>query len=199
MYGKESVAHRFNNPDDTFAMVKVYVPRALVDTVATRAKSMGLPLSRLFCIAVDNELDAPVPFNFPCVLPSNTYIEMAYADEAQKIAAYLVKFLNGTSRDQLMLCRRDIGVLNKQTFMLALRELLEVGVVEEVPVPRNVKFKYPAGAKYIRLKHIDKSALLKRKKRELARLAAEVAEHEEAFEGEKSAKLEQYGLGETSK
>lgn len=188
------MGHNYNNPDDTFAMVKVYVPRALVTAMKVKSEQTGLPVSRLFCIAVDNELDAPVPFNFPCILPSNTYIEMAYAEEAQLIAKYLVKFVNGCGRDQLMLCRRDIGILNKTTFMLAFRELLEVGVIEEVPVPRKVKFKYPAGYKYVRLKHIDKSALLKRKKRELARLAAEVSEAEEIFEGEKKAKLEKYGV-----
>lgn len=98
-----------------------------------------------------------------------------------------------------MLCRRDIGILNKATFMLAFRELLEVGVIEEVPVPRKVKFTYPAGYKYVRLKHIDKSALLKRKKRELARLAAEVSEAEELFEGEKNAKMEKYGVKDDTK
>lgn len=190
------MGHRFNNPDDTFALLKIYVPRALADAIKAIGTAQSRPVSRLFCIAVDNELDAPVPFNFPCLLPSNTYIEMAYAEEAQKIAKYLVKFLNGTSREQLMLCRRDIGVLNKTTFMLAYRELLEVGVIEEVPVPKNVKFKYPAGSKYVRLKHMDRSVLLKRKKRELARLAAEVADAEEKFEGEKAAKMAKY-TGET--
>lgn len=189
------MGHKFNNPDDTFAMVKVYCPRALVTAVKELSEKQGRPLSRLFCVAVDNELDAPVPFNFPCLLPSNSYIEMAYAEEAQLIAKYLVKFVNGTSREQLVLCRRDIGVLNKTTFMLAYRELLEVGVIEEVPVPRKVKFKYPAGTKYVRLKIVDRSALLKRKKRELARLAQEVEEAEELFEGEKAHKLAQYAQG----
>ena len=188
------MGHNYNNPDDTFALMKVYVPRGLATAIKVKSEQTGIPMSRLFCIAVDNELDAPVPFNFPCVLPSNTYIEMAYAEEAQLIAKYLVKFINGCGRDQLMLCRRDIGILNKTTFMLAFRELLEVGVIEEIPVPKKVKFKYPAGYKYVRLKHIDKSALLKRKKRELARLAAEVSEAEEIFEGEKKAKLEKYGV-----
>lgn len=189
------MGHKFNNPDDTFALLKVYVPRALANAVKTKSEASGLPVSRLFCIAVDNELDAPVPFNFPCVIPSNSYIEMAYADEAQKIAKYLTKFLNGTSRDQLMLCRRDIGVINKTTFMLAYRELLEVGVIEETSVPKNVKFKYPAGHKYVRLKHMDRSVLLKRKKRELARIAEEVNAIEEKYEGEKKAKMDKY-LGE---
>lgn len=178
-------------------MLKIYCPRGIAAAVKQKAEQAGLPVSRLFCIAVDNELDAPVPFNFPCLLPSNTYIEMAYAEEAQKIARYLTKFLNGTGRDQLMLCRRDIGIPNKTTFMLAYRELLEVGVIEEVAVPKKVKFKYPAGYKYARLKHVDRSMLLNRKKRELARLAAEVAEAEEKFEGEKAEKLARYGVKET--
>lgn len=193
------MGHNYNNPDDTFALLKIYAPRGLANAVKAHAEKSGLPTSRLFCIAVDNELDAPVPFNFPCLIPSNTYIEMAYAEEAQRIAKYLVKFVNGTSRDQLMLCRRDIGVINKTTFMLAYRELLEVGVIEEVPVPKNVKFKYPQGHKYVRLKHMDKSVLLKRKKRELARMAAEVSEAEEIYEGEKAAKLKKYGVNNDPK
>ncbi len=187
------MGHNYKNPDDTFALLKIYCPRAIANAVKEKAEAAGLPVSRLFCIAVDNELDAPVPFNFPCLLPSNTFIEMAYAEEAQLIAKYLVRFLNGTSRDQLMLCRRDIGVLNKTTFMLAYRELLEAKVIEEVPPPKKARFKYPAGYKYTRLVHVDRSAALKRKKRMLAQLAAEVDAEEELYEGEKKSKLATYG------
>jgi hypothetical protein len=139
-----------NNP---FALIKVFFPKGTEDILREKSKASGLPMSRLIAIAVDNELDTPVPFNYQCELPSSVFVEFAYAEEAQKIARFLLRFPSGTGRDTLMLCRRDIGVPDRATFMYAYRELLQADMIEEFKPGGRVKFEYPEGYKYTRLKN----------------------------------------------
>ncbi len=167
--------------DLKFQTVTVFFPRSVFKVLTERAEEMGLPVGRLIAIAVDNELDAPVPFNYPCQLPITTYIEHAYVEEAQKIVNYLNTMPNGMGREMLMLARRDIGIPNRDTLMAAYRELLQCGVIEEVNPPARVKFKgYPAGYKYTRMVQVDKTVFItSRRKRlhaEMEELKAKMAE-----------------------
>lgn len=148
--------------------LKLYLPDETKKILKLKSEESGLPISRLIAIAIDNELDSPSPFTYLCSWPINEYIEYAYVEEAQKIYQYLLKFPSGIGRDLLMLHRRDIGVTNRNDLMLALRELLEKDMIEEIPVPKNAKFKkYKKDYKYIRLKHIDRASLLKRKRKKI--------------------------------
>lgn len=167
------------NPDDTFQSVKVYFPRSIYNLLKMHSEKMKVPLSRVVQYAVDNELDAPAPFVYPVEEAKNVFIPDAYAEEAQLLARFLVKFASGAGRDQLLLCRRDAGIANKETFMCALRELFEANVIEEVKVPGTVKFKkYHHEHRYVRLKHQDRTALLARKKRLIAKQQQELEDME---------------------
>lgn len=177
------------NQFNAFHCVKVYVPNALYKLAKMHADRAKLPVSRIVQIAIDNELDAPNPFYYPVEEPKNAYLADAYIEEAQLLARYLVKFASGCGKDQLMLCRRDVGILNKETFMCALRELREAKIIEEIRPPTYAKFKgYRQDYRYIRLKHVDRTALIARKRRLLEKQRAELEEIERIMDAENKAK-----------
>lgn len=120
------------SPNDPFSLLKAFVPKSMEKILREKSKALGLPMSRLIAIALDNELDSPDPFNYPTQMPSSEFVEHAYTEEAQKLIRFLGKFKYGTGRDSIMLCRRDFGVVNRETVMLAYREAMEAGFIEEV-------------------------------------------------------------------
>ena len=162
-------------------MKRVYFPQSIAAYLEEKSKASGVPISRLVVYAVDNELDAPVPFNYPTDLPATEYVQYAYADEAAKIAKFLSAFASGTGRDTLLVSRRDIGVPNADALLCGLRELIREGVVEEVTPPQSVKFKYPVGYKYVKLKGIARNTVINRKRKMIAALQAEIEAEEQAF------------------
>jgi len=106
-----------------------------------REKS-GVPISRLIAIAIDNELDAVEPFNYSLEFPDEPFLEMQYVDEGGKILRYLNKFgETGTPLINLILGRREVGIENRRIFLLAYREILHLGLVEEY-VPRKRQESY---------------------------------------------------------
>jgi hypothetical protein len=129
-YGK-SRAYQKYEANDAFAMAKVYLPKATLEILRDAGRRLGMPISRLCALAVDNELDAHVPFNYPCPMPETPYKDYEYADEAGKLLAFLKKFPSGTTVETVMLCRRDIGVESRQSVMHAYRELLAKNLIEE--------------------------------------------------------------------
>lgn len=135
-----------------FKAVTVFISLKHFEIIQDLAKHSGLPMSRIINFAIDNELDSPSPFNYPVTLPISQYIDGAYIDEARKIINFLRKVgKKGIPRDQLVLCRRDMGILNRETFMLGYRELLEQKFIEEIPAPKKLYVKYPPDYKFVRL------------------------------------------------
>lgn len=139
---------------DVYREFTVRIPIGLFAVLKAKSEESNLPIGWLICYALDNELDSPVPFNYPCLFPSNEYIPQAYLHEAQKIVDLLLKSPKGMGRESLMLCRRNIGVVDRNTFMLALRELFENDIVIEVNPPADTKFEFSQGYKFIRIKEI---------------------------------------------
>jgi hypothetical protein len=171
------------NPDNPFGFWKAFLPLETIEILKERSRVTGVPISRLIAFAVDNELDAPNPFCYLTELPDNVYIEGAYMDQAQKILRFLQKFPSGIGRDMLMLCRRDMSVGNKQNFLLGLRELYETNMIVDSKPPSTTKFKnYPPGYKYIQLVHVDRDALIKRKRKLAEQAAKDYQAQIEAFE-----------------
>lgn len=187
---------QYRNGDNPFELVKVYLPKSLKEILRKHSETYKIPMSHLIQIAIDNESEAPGPFSFPTPPPDTIFVELAYINEAQLIAKFMIKFPSGTTLTQLMLMRKDVGIPNKKTFMLAYRELLAAKVIEEISVPVRAKFKYANGTKYVRLVSIDRSALLKRKRR-LFEKQRELLEAEEKEEEKlRNVKKQQYGVAE---
>lgn len=118
-----------------FTKIDVYVSKDTSETLKRIAHDLGTTEAKLVCFAIDNELSESEPFYFPCEMPSTPFIAGAYIDDAQKISTYLDRFASGADIETLMLHRRDHGVTDKITFMLAIRELLENELFELRPAP----------------------------------------------------------------
>lgn len=172
--------------DRIFGDFKISVPRTILSLLREVSAELQLPMNRLICIAIDNELGSPNPFNYPCLLPSNAFIKNAYVEEARKIAQFLLDFPKGFGRDLLMLMRRDIGIPDPLTFMHAYRELLESGVVEEVDPPKGSKFIYSEDYKVTRQVEITgkEKDPLAAKRRLIKRLQEEIKAGETDATGE---------------
>lgn len=138
---------RFSRPRDPTLQanhaVKVYIPISLYTALKARSDKSGMPVSRLVCYAIDNELtNNPDPFSYPCPEPTNTFVEAAYTEEGGKIFRFLKKF-GPHGVDQLMMARRELGILDKLTFMLGLREILMRNTLVRKVYPSWTKYKYP--------------------------------------------------------
>jgi len=177
---RKKKAKRAHNP---FEKLVSYIPESLVKELKAHAKKMQLPVGRLVCIAIDNELDAPAPFRYPTELPLTEYVEYAYADEGSKIADYLRQFTIGTGRDTLLLARRSIGVESRDEMLAGIRECIKKDIVQEIAPPRGTKFEYAPGYKYLKLiNSVGDKDLLKKKKQMLDKLRKQIGEIEERIE-----------------
>ena len=138
--------YRRNRSKDLFESMNFFVPKETRLILEEYRERYKIPISRLVAIAVDNELDARQPFNYPCEIPE-AYTEYLYATEAQKVLEFLSRLPNGCNLQTIMLARRDIGVPGRKDIMAAIKELFEKNMVTEFH-PRNPV--YP-GEKRIRL------------------------------------------------
>lgn len=129
--------------DRNYVQVTVYLPRSIHDVLKAKSEKSGMPVARLIAYAIDNEIceGAELAFEYPCEMPQTIFVEGAYTDEAQRIYKWLTK-VNAQGVDQLMLARRDIGVPEKNTLMLAIRELTSrTGLTRWVyPIWQHFKF-----------------------------------------------------------
>jgi len=172
---ERSKLRREQNP---FEKLTIFLPKTLSYMLREKSQETTIPMSRLVMYALDNELDAPNPFNYPVELPMCEFFDTAYASEAHSIATYLLKFPHGTGRDMLMLCRRDMDIPNRETFLLAYRELLNNEIIVEAVPPGKTKFNYADDYRYTKLRTVSNDAILARKKRKLAEMEQEIAEME---------------------
>lgn len=150
--------------DDPFVEVKVYMPKSLHYILKARSNEVHMPISKLICIALDNELDVSTPFLYPTELPDSPYVPDAYVDEAGKIYEFLKNIPYGIARDHLLLCRRDMSIQTRDVLLLAYRELLKTELIEEF-YPENASFRYPLNYRYTRRKDMDTSILRREKYR----------------------------------
>lgn len=150
-YKKKGSITEENNP---WEQINVSVPKKTHQKLVEICKEKKIPLSRACAIAIDNEFDSINPFNFPCEFPDSEYQPYLYTKEAGLILSFLMKLPGGTGIDSLMLCRREIGVEDRETMMLALRELLEKDLAE---LYTNFKASqgYASDRPLVRYKNID--------------------------------------------
>ena len=125
------MAFKKSTVDDDMIDVQTRLAISTKDHLTELSRTMGVSRSRLIAYAVDNEMDSPQPFNFAIQLPTTPYVEGQYMSEAGKVLRYIARSNNGCVREAVILCRRDIGVPDKEILMLAVRELLELGHIEE--------------------------------------------------------------------
>lgn len=131
----------------------MYLPKATAEILRAKRLGTSIPVSRLVAIALDNELDSTIPFNYPCELPERV-TEYLYAAEAGRLLAFLTRAPTGVARDTIMLCRRDIGVMDRDALMGAMKELLDKNLIEEFDFKGKIR---------VRARGIDKKLINKRR------------------------------------
>lgn len=152
------------------------------EILSKKSKEIGESIAKLIAIAVDNELEAPNPFYFSADLPTTEFIPHAYTELASKVYDYLKRFPSGVSPNHLLLNRRDAGIESKEEFLLALRELKELNMVEFIKVPAHSKHPYPIGYKFIKCITEESSKLTRAQRRKMEMAA--LAEQMKRLEGE---------------
>jgi len=99
------------------------------------AKRHGLPMSQLVAMAIDNELfeqKERIPFKWNLKFSDDQFEEYTWANEAGKIMNFLKDLqYTGMSLTQLLICRHDFGVPDKEVVKNALKELLDKEMIEE--------------------------------------------------------------------
>jgi len=137
-----------NNP---WSEIKVYVTKSTLEILKQKSAEKQLPVSRLVSYAIDNELDSTHSFNYPCELPTDDYKEYLFVSEARKVLTFLERLENGTSIDQLLLARRDIGIEDKAVLLSAIRELFEKNFLESF-IPKTMFRNFNSSYRHIRQK-----------------------------------------------
>lgn len=152
--------------DDMFREIRLYIPMSIYEMLAAKGQEVNLPLSKLTSMALDNEFELQNSFHYPIdyELEEIPFVQDAYAAEAAKILEALKKIKSGLALDQLVLCRRDIGIASKRDFLLAFRELVKSGLIESY-YPENSAFRYDLTYRYWRVKPDDTKVLKKAAKK----------------------------------
>lgn len=128
-----------------------YLSKTYYKRLKDISHSRGLPMARLLMYAVERELVTERPFNFDYSLPTEEYIEYAYAEEAGKIITFMSTLRDGMGLDLLVMLRHDIGIPEKETFLLAFRECIEKEMVESFK-PVNKEGRVPHADNYLHYK-----------------------------------------------
>lgn len=112
-----------------------WIPRYHFDKIREISNRRNITMSKLIAFAIDRELEIDRPFDFDDSIPDEDILEYAYADEAQRIIEFLSTWRVGTGKDILLLCRHEMGIEDKETFMLAFKECLDKGMIEAFKPP----------------------------------------------------------------
>lgn len=145
--------------ENLFTKIEVYIPNGTYKILSDMAEEKGMPKSRLVAIAIDNELDAPKPFHYPCNIPTDEYKEFMYAKEANMILKWL-GVTKGVNIESVMLCRRDLGLTSREEVLRALRDLFENDMIEKFK-PKKVADGYDPTQKRIRVtEHVKQSLIV---------------------------------------
>ena len=122
------------------------------EVIESKAKECTQTISRMLYILIDNALTKlEDPFEFDITIPSDEYVENAFASEAQKIIEY-ISINRSTSLDMLLLLRASIGIPNKNSFLRGFRECLMQNRIESYePEPTSYIKEFPKGCVYYRI------------------------------------------------
>lgn len=154
-YGRKNYPKNEDNErDDLMKMLRTYAPMSVAQILKAKSDAINHPISKLIMIAVENELESPNPFTYMQELPDIPFVQDAYAEEASKIFEFLQKIPYGIGKDSLLMCRRDMGIMSKDTFLLGFRELENSGLIESF-YPKKATFTYPLDYRYWRVKQED--------------------------------------------
>lgn len=143
------------------------------------SKEMNLPVKRLVAIAIYKELKKDKPFEFSFDMPTDEYVENAFANEGQKILDFLDNKRNGQSLDFMALLHDDLDIDAIEIFMLGFAECLAKNRLIIHDIVEEDKSRYPIGTIVY---SVDKSTKKKLLSSKTVMRRAKKLEKEEAAE-----------------
>lgn len=129
---------------DVYGKVSKHYKKLLDELV----KRKNLPVTTLISIAIEKEFRREDPFDFTLDVPTEEYVEFAFATEAEKILNYL-KINYGQSLTMLMILRHDIGIEDPHLFHLAFRECLLTKQIESYVPKRGLNSTFIPNEDYV--------------------------------------------------
>lgn len=117
------------------------ISKAMMEKLDEYSIKMQVPKQILISRAIANELDSKNPFEVDFTIPSVPFDEENKNPFTYKLYEYIKKNQN-LSIEHLVLLRDDIGIREKDDVLLALRDLVEIGMIVG-RYPQMPKFPYP--------------------------------------------------------
>ena len=156
--------------DDKMAKLTFFISKHHYNKIKDIAAKLSMPVSRVVCMGLDNELERENPCEYDLTLPEiDENLENAYADEGGKFLTFMKTLHSGMGLDMLVMLRYEMGVPNKTALITVFADCLEKGIIERYKPPYKVgRPEFPEDYFYYRMKRDKKTDTTKKKnKREL--------------------------------
>jgi len=155
----------FENNERNLVKMSTRVSNYQKDALHRISNERKLPMSRLIAYAVDNELLKDNPFQFETKLSEIAIMDIdldEFAEEARRIYNYMKLLSYETGLDVLLLLRHEMGISDKEIFLIAFNIALESNLIETFqPRPKRNAPPRPADYLYYRAVGSDSIGKLK--------------------------------------
>lgn len=131
LYGKRRARTNWFGSDANFIGIRFFLPRNLHKVLQAYRATKGVPIARLVAIAIYHEISKPDPFRFDMVATSE-FEPGKYTTQASLIYKFLADNKGGMAKDLLVMARSLIGIPDSDSMLHAVRELLELDLIEEI-------------------------------------------------------------------
>lgn len=126
--------------DNYLALVPIVgkVSKKTKELLEDFSHNTGVPISTIISRAIENEFDRDDAFN-----PNLDISHVPYVDENDDNSSKLYNFIEkhpNLNKEQLVFCRRDIGIEEQVDVLVAYRQLLTIEMIVEFH-PKIAKFK----------------------------------------------------------
>lgn len=131
LYGKRRARVNWFGADANFIGIRFFLPRNLHKVLQAYRATKGVPIARLVAIAIYHEISKAEPFKFD-MSASSEFEAGKYTTQAGLIYKFLADNKGGMAKDLLLMSRGLVGISDPDTMIHALRELLELELIEEI-------------------------------------------------------------------
>jgi hypothetical protein len=131
IYGKRRARVNWFGSDANFIGIRFFLPRNLNALLAAYRTAKAIPIARLVSIALYHELQKPDPFQFD-MTPKTEFEANKYTNQGAIIYKFLSDNKGGMAKDLLLMSGSLIGIPDMDGMLHGIRELVEIGLLEEV-------------------------------------------------------------------
>lgn len=113
--------------------VRTYITAWQWDKIKKHSERFKMPITRLFMIMVDKELENEKPFQYDVTLPEPTD-DSQYQEEGNILLNYMKTLRIGKGLDQLICMRHDLGI-SREAILETISNCLDLGIIEQFKPP----------------------------------------------------------------